>query len=169
MPRNRLLTLAAGAAALIALTACTSDKHAAAGPTGASSSAATGSASAPASGTASASAPASAAASGTAAPVVQNSLPPAASILNDTAKRKSVAITACAGVAGGWAASGTATNSTTKSVKYDITIFFTNDKATVEDFATTSVTVKADGNEKWTASKQFAAAATTRCVLRGVG
>jgi hypothetical protein len=105
----------------------------------------------------------------TAPPIVQNTLPPATSIVNDVTKRKSVAITACAATAGGWTASGTAANTGGKSVKYDITIFFTNDQATVEDFATASVTVKAGGNEKWTATKKFTAATTTRCVLRGVG
>ena len=99
----------------------------------------------------------------------QNTLPAASAIANDVAKRKSVAITKCAASDGGWTASGTAKNSGTGDATYAITIFFTNAHATVQDYATTSVTVKAGQSADWTASKKFTASTPTNCVLRGVG
>jgi hypothetical protein len=102
-------------------------------------------------------------------PLVQNSLPPATAIANDVGKRKSVTLTKCAAIEGGWSASGTASNPGTTAVDYAITVFFTNAAATVQDFTTASVTVAPGQSLTWTASKQFAAASTTSCVLRGVG
>jgi hypothetical protein len=103
------------------------------------------------------------------APVTQNTLPVASAIVNNLEKRKSVTVTKCAATADGWLASGTAKNSGTADVKYAITVFFTNEHATVQDFATASVSVKAGGSTDWTASKKFSAAKVTNCVLRGVG
>ncbi len=101
--------------------------------------------------------------------LVQNPLPPASDIVNDVDKRKSVTITKCAAIVGGWAASGTASNPGSTTVDYTITVFFTNAVATVQDFATASVTVAPGQSSSWTASKLFAAADPTSCVLRGVG
>ncbi len=103
------------------------------------------------------------------APLTQNTLPAASAIVNNVDKRKSITITKCAAADGGWAASGTAANTGTADVSYDITVFFTNAHATVEDFATTSVTVKAGKTQPWTATKKFTATDPTNCVLRGVG
>ena len=78
-------------------------------------------------------------------------------------------ITKCAAVDGGWSASGTAKNPGTADATYAITIFFTDAHATVQDFATASVTVKPGQTRDWTAAKKFAAATPTNCVFRGVG
>ena len=101
--------------------------------------------------------------------LTQNTLPAASAIVNDVAKRKEIVLTKCAAVDGGWSASGTAKNAGTADATYAITIFFTNDHATVQDYATASVTVKPGATLDWTASKKFAAATPTNCVLRGVG
>ena len=103
------------------------------------------------------------------APLTQNSLPPASAIVNNVDKRKSIAVTKCIAADGGWAVSGTAANPSTADVSYAITVFFTNDHATVEDFATAAVTVKPGQTVAWSATKKFAATTPTNCVLRGVG
>jgi hypothetical protein len=108
-------------------------------------------------------------ASTTAPALTQNTLPPASAIVNDADKRKAVAITKCAASDGGWSASGSAKNSGPSDTTYAITVFFTDSHATVQDFATTSVTVKAGQTQDWSATKKFAAANPTLCVLRGVG
>jgi hypothetical protein len=108
-------------------------------------------------------------ASSTGSALTQNTLPPASAIVNDVAKRKAVAITKCAAADGGWSASGTAKNAGTSDATYAITVFFTDAHATVQDFATTSVTVKAGQTQDWSAAKKFTAASPTECVLRGVG
>ena len=83
-------------------------------------------------------------------------------------KRKSVTVTSCAAITGGWGANGTAANKSTKPVTYTITIFFTTDQATTIASATTKTTVKAGGTAKWAATAKFKAAGTMLCVLRGV-
>jgi hypothetical protein len=100
--------------------------------------------------------------------LAQNSLPPASSIVNNIDKRKAIVVTKCSAADGGWQAVGTANNTGTADETFAITIFFTNDHATVEDFATTSVTVKAGKSGDWTAMKKFTASNPTNCVLRGV-
>jgi hypothetical protein len=95
------------------------------------------------------------------------SLPP--SVSNVVAKRKSVALTGCASAGAGWKASGTATNSGSTAADYAITVFFTDEHATVESFAATTVAVAPGKTEHWEASKNFAASKKTLCVLRGVG
>ena len=132
--------------------------------TGCSSSSGTGSPSSSAAGSSSAVASASAV-----APVTQATLPAASAIVNDVAKRKAIVVSKCAATSGGWLASGTAANSGTSAATYAITIFFTNAHATVEDYATASVTVKPGQTQDWSASKQFSASTPTNCVLRGVG
>jgi hypothetical protein len=89
--------------------------------------------------------------------------------VNDVNKRTAVAVTKCVAVDGGWAASGTAKNPGPSDTTYAITVFFTDAHATVQDFATTSVTVPAGETQDWSAAKKFTAANPTNCVLRGVG
>ena len=100
--------------------------------------------------------------------LAQNSLPPASSIVNNIDKRKAIVVTKCSATDGGWQAVGTANNTGSADESFAITIFFTNDHATVEDYATTSVTVKAGKSVDWTAVKKFTASNPTNCVLRGV-
>jgi hypothetical protein len=88
---------------------------------------------------------------------------------NTVAIRKHVAMTACAGDADGWHASGTASNPSKKAAKYTITVFFTTRTATVIDSASTTVEVAPGGHEKWTAKQDFATGGQLTCVLRGVG
>ena len=149
MRPHRLITLAVCAvAAAVVLTGCSnSTKHA-------------DKSSAPASGSPSAS---------SSAPLTQDTLPAATSIVNDIDKRKDVTVAKCAATADGWGASGTVKNSGTADATYAITIFFTNDHATVEDYATATVRAKAGASADWTAAKKFTATTPTNCVLRGVG
>jgi hypothetical protein len=88
---------------------------------------------------------------------------------NVVALRKHVTMTACAGDADGWHASGTASNPSKKDAKYTITVFFTTRSATVIDTASTTVEVAPGGREKWTATKDFTTGGQLNCVLRGVG
>jgi hypothetical protein len=88
---------------------------------------------------------------------------------NVVALRKHVTMTACAGDADGWHASGTASNPSKKAAKYTITVFFTTRTATVIDTASTTVEVAPGGREKWTATKDFTTGGQLNCVLRGVG
>jgi hypothetical protein len=106
--------------------------------------------------------------SASSAPLAQNSLPPASSIVNNIDKRKAIVVSKCSAADGGWQAAGTANNTGTAAETFAITIFFTNSHATVEDYATTNVTVKAGQTANWTATKKFTATAPTNCVLRGV-
>ncbi len=148
MRPHRLTTLAVCAvAACVALAGCTSSTKGAAKSSASSASAAASSS----------------------ASLTQNTLPPASAIVNDVDKRKAVTVAKCAATADGWGASGTAKNSGTADATYAITIFFTNDHATVEDYATATVTAKAGASADWTAAKKFAATTPTNCVLRGVG
>jgi hypothetical protein len=151
----RLTTLAAcaltSALALVTVTGCSSSSADASKKTSSAASTTAGAAS-----------------TGSAA-AAQNTLPAASAIANDVAKRSSVSVTKCAASDGGWTASGTARNSGTGDATYAITIFFTNSHATVQDYATTSVTVGAGKSVDWTAAKKFTASTPTNCVLRGVG
>jgi hypothetical protein len=99
--------------------------------------------------------------------VVATSIPN--SVANSPALRKNVTISACQAVDGGWSASGTAINPGAQSEDYTITVFFTDDAATVIDSVETKVSVSPGGHEKWTAAGKFIAPAKTLCVLRGVG
>jgi hypothetical protein len=149
MRPHRLITLTVCAAvAAVALTGCSNSTKGA----DKSSSSASG----------------SSAASSSAA-LTQDTLPPASSIVNDIDKRKDVTVAKCAATADGWGASGTVKNSGTADATYAITIFFTNDHATVEDYATATVSAKAGASADWTAAQKFAATTPTNCVLRGVG
>ena len=89
-------------------------------------------------------------------------------VRNSIDKRKSVAITSCAGVSGGWGAKGTASNKGAKDETFTITIFFTTSQATTIASAVTKVTVKPGDTANWAASSKFKAADTMLCVLRGV-
>jgi hypothetical protein len=96
----------------------------------------------------------------------QHPLP--ATIPNDVTLHKDVEITACHATTGGWEASGTATDPGSSPVTYDITVVFTTPRATVLDYATTSVTVQPGATARWTARQEFATVAGMLCVLRGV-
>jgi hypothetical protein len=100
-------------------------------------------------------------------PIASLTLPP--SISNVVAKRKSVVLSTCAADGAGWKASGTASNPGTAPVRYNITVFFTNQHATVQNYAVTDVTVAPGKTQPWSARKDFAAAPKSICVLRGVG
>lgn len=90
-------------------------------------------------------------------------------VANDIELRKNVQLSSCKRIAGGWGASGTATNPGTKPVDYTITIFFTTAKATVVSTGATHITVNPGDKQNWTVHRKFAAHPKTLCVLRGVG
>jgi hypothetical protein len=88
---------------------------------------------------------------------------------NDFALRKTVALTGCGQVSGGWRASGAATNHTSTAVDYTVTVFFTTARDTVIGTGDTKVHVDADATARWNVTSRFAAASGTQCVVRGVG
>jgi hypothetical protein len=90
-------------------------------------------------------------------------------IPNIVTLRKNVQVSSCAAVAGGWAATGTATDPGAAAAEYTITVFFTTTGATVIDAAQTKVSLTAGQSRTWKISEQFHAAPTMLCVLRGVG
>jgi len=90
-------------------------------------------------------------------------------VANDIDLRKHVSLQACRRIAGGWAASGTATNPGTEPVDYTITIFFTTAKATVVGTGETHVKVDPGHEKTWTVDRKLATDSKTLCVLRGVG
>ena len=99
--------------------------------------------------------------------VTQHPVP--TSYANNLSKRKQVSLTKCAAVSGGWSASGVAKNPSTAPVSYTITVFFTTNGATVQDYARTVVRVPAGKSGNWTAQKQFSAPKPPLCVMTGVG
>jgi hypothetical protein len=155
--------ITASLAAAVALSACTAGGGDSTSlPTGAESSAATGLTHSSGS-----TAPKSTTTSGHKSAPTPVTLP--VSPVNVVKKRKSVLLTGCAAASGGWQASGTATNPESTAAKYTITVFFTDQHATVENFAVTDVTVAPGQTAHWQASKKFTASPKSLCVLRGVG
>jgi hypothetical protein len=94
--------------------------------------------------------------------------PPAEKIVNEPAARKDVTQNGCTAADGGWGASGTVRNSTTKDASYVIVVSFTNSKSTVLARGTKKLKVAAGKSAKWSASAKFKAPKDVVCVLRGV-
>ena len=90
------------------------------------------------------------------------------SVANDPKVRKSVTLSECAPVAGGWRAAGHATNPGTASIDYAVTVFFTTASATTLNYAETTVTVAPGKTASWSVNKEFTGPKSMRCVLRGV-
>jgi len=88
---------------------------------------------------------------------------------NDTRLRKTVTLTSCGQVPGGWRASGTAANHGATAADYTVTVFFTTPRDTVIGTGGSRVHIDADATVEWSVTGEFAADATTQCVLRGVG
>ncbi len=118
----------------------------------------------------SAPAPAATSSSGTPTRITQPTSVPA-SVPNRTGviTGRLVALTSCQAVAGGWQAQGTAKGGSSRKTTYTITVFFTTDRATVQAFGQTKVTVTKGRSTKWTVTERFKAAPKTVCVLRGAG
>lgn len=90
------------------------------------------------------------------------------SVANDLKVRKSVSLSECSPVKGGWRAAGRATNPGSTPISYAVTVFFTTDSATTLNFAETTVKVGPGETTPWSVSKEFAGPKSMRCVLRGV-
>jgi hypothetical protein len=91
-----------------------------------------------------------------------------ASVANDPKVRKSVSLSECAPVTGGYHAAGRAANPGTAPVTYAVTVFFTTESATTLNYAETTVKVAPGESAVWSVSKNFAGPKSMRCVLRGV-
>lgn len=91
-----------------------------------------------------------------------------AKIADNAAKHNQVHVSGCASTGSAATATGTVHNPGSKSVRYDITVFFTSPSATAVNYATTSVTVAAGASGDFTAARDFAAPAQVLCVLAGV-
>lgn len=87
---------------------------------------------------------------------------------NDPDVRDNVAVSSCESAAGGWRASGTATNPGKKPVTYTVTVFFTTNAATVIGTGRTKVQVAPGADETWHIDDAIKAPDSTLCVLRGV-
>lgn len=87
---------------------------------------------------------------------------------NQPGVRKNVVQTKCAAIPGGWAAEGTATNTRKTPVEYKILVHFTTTKATVLDYAQTTVPVAPGKTVKWQAQKQFKADKKMLCPMPGI-
>jgi hypothetical protein len=83
--------------------------------------------------------------------------------------RANVRISACVREGDGWKAMGTARNPGNEDTGYTITVFFTNDKATVLGTGDTMVKVSAGKGAHWSVRADLTPASGMRCVLRGVG
>ncbi len=81
---------------------------------------------------------------------------------------KTVQLTKCAAVSGGWQAAGTIHNTTGQAHEYQILVYFTTNQATVIDSATTSVQVADNQSADWQAGKQFNTEPNMRCVIVSV-
>jgi hypothetical protein len=90
-------------------------------------------------------------------------------VANKPALRTDVSLASCSARTHGWQASGSVHNPRSEAHRYNITVFFTTDNATVIGFAATSVRVPAKTSRTWTAGATFHASKPTLCVLRGVG
>ncbi|MFZ0161419.1 MAG: hypothetical protein WAL50_20500, partial [Kineosporiaceae bacterium] len=93
---------------------------------------------------------------------------PVASIVNEPAARKDVALTACARSAEGWAAAGTVTNAQHQAAGYTIVVSFTDKHSTVLARETATLKVAPGAHQDWKVAARFTAPADVVCVLRGV-
>lgn len=88
---------------------------------------------------------------------------------NVVADRKNVALTSCSSTQGGWAASGVAANHGGSETSYKVTVYFTDQAATVLGTGVTSVSVAPGHVTRWRiAAHLVAQPGGTRCVLVGV-
>ena len=87
---------------------------------------------------------------------------------NQPGARKAAVITDCAADAHGWHASGTVKNAASADATYTITVFFTNQSATVLGFASKQVPVGPGATADWSVTDATVNSSHTRCVLRGV-
>ena len=82
--------------------------------------------------------------------------------------RQQAAVVSCKPVAGGWEASGVATNPASDAHTYGLTVYFTDAAATVIGSGRTSVTVSGKSSGTWHVTGTFTASPPVKCVLVGV-
>jgi hypothetical protein len=89
---------------------------------------------------------------------------------NVVADRKNVTLTSCSPTQGGWAASGEAVDHGGSGTSYKVTVYFTDQEATVIGTGVTTVAVAPGHVARWRiATHLVAQPGGTRCVLVGVG
>lgn len=89
---------------------------------------------------------------------------------NVIADRKNVTLTSCLSTQGGWSASGVAVNHGGSETSYKVTVYFTDQEATVLGTGVTTVTVTPGQVTRWRiATHLVAQPGGTRCILVGVG
>lgn len=88
---------------------------------------------------------------------------------NESDLRANVEISACVSDGDGWKAAGVARNPSGEDIAYKVTVFFTNDKATVLGSGDAAVKVSAGKSANWEVRADLTPASNMRCVLRGVG
>lgn len=98
----------------------------------------------------------------------QHQIPDEKSIVEVPALRRTITLTSCKAVTGGWSAGGSAKNTTAKAQTYSMLVFFTDKYSRTIDFARGSVRVAPGKTGTWTATKTFSPPAGTQCVLRGL-
>ena len=88
---------------------------------------------------------------------------------NVVADRKNVTLTSCLSTQGGWSASGVAVNHGGSSTSYKVTVYFTDQEATVLGTGVSTVSVAPGRVSRWRiAAHLVAQPGGTRCVLVGV-
>lgn len=88
---------------------------------------------------------------------------------NVVADRKNVTLTSCTSTQGGWVASGVAVNHGGSETSYKVTVYFTDQEATVIGTGMTTVGVAPGHVTRWRVATHLAAQpGGTRCVLVGV-
>ncbi|HVK22807.1 MAG TPA: hypothetical protein VM677_15725 [Actinokineospora sp.] len=92
-----------------------------------------------------------------------------ADVPNIAELRNRVTMSDCVKTPSGWSAGGEINNPGASAERLQITVFFTDEHATVLDSAQTTVNVPENGKTSWTASKEFGTLPKMLCVLRGVG
>src|SRR6218665_3272268 len=89
-------------------------------------------------------------------------------VANTVELRAQVVVDKCGKTPSGWSASGVVTNPTDDPESLLLTVFFTDEKATVIDFAEATVQVDAKGKANWTAAKSVVVTPKMTWGLRGV-
>ena len=99
---------------------------------------------------------------------VQHPLPHGTALKNDPELYRLVSMVSCAATDGGWRAAGVVHNSDKHPRKLEIVVIFTDAQARAVDSATTQVSVSADDEADWSATRTFHAPPRTQCVVRAV-
>lgn len=98
---------------------------------------------------------------------VGHPLPTGKALRNDPALYETVTLAECSKSDGGWQATGTAENTTSRRVAYSVLVFFTDAEARTVASARAVVTAPPGGTATWRAARRFEAEGV-QCLVRSV-